>query len=663
MRRLLVPLLLLASAAPHAAEAGSRVPPVASYRIEASYEAREHRIDGKETVTFVNRTDAPIGELALHLYLNGFRNDLSTWLREDALPGGRTRPKRTDESRYGFIDINRIALSDGTDLTPAVRFVSPDDRNPDDRTLAAIPLPRAVAPGETLVFDVDFVTRLPRAVARTGWKDDYVLAAQWFPKLAVAGSVAHQFHARTEFFADFGDYDVTLSLPHELKEKVGATGVLRESADLPGDRVRVRFVAEDVHDFAWTASPRFEVHRDTFSSHGLPSVELLLFLQPDHRRVRDRYFAAARAALASYGSWYLPYPYPSLTIVDPPHGSNTGGMEYPTLITGGASWLAPRGSHSPEGVTVHEVGHQVFHGILASNEVEEAHLDEGFNTYSTHRVLRKVFGDPFLTKRFFGLPVVFRSIRLPYPQAPSERALDWQVTSRSDATRVPSFRDLDLSAVRANAYSKTALALASCERTLGAETWARVLKTYATRFAFRHPTSADFLGVAREVAGPGATALLDEAWGTTETFDYAVTAATSTRVQTPAGYLGDPPKLQKGGPAKDVRYESIVVVQRLGGAVWPVDVELRFAGGKTERRTWSGRDGWIRYRITGPRLLSAVVDPDAKLLLDVDRTNNGRLVEPDRRAADRWGHRLRFWAQNVLESFALLGTALPGGGR
>ena len=60
-------------------------------------------------------------------------------------------------------------------------------------------------------------------------------------------------------------------------------------------------------------------------------------------------------------------------------------MEYPTLFTGGAAWLSPRGVHSPEGVTVHEYGHQIFYGLLASNEVEEAHLDEGFDTYAHHR--------------------------------------------------------------------------------------------------------------------------------------------------------------------------------------------------------------------------------------------------------------------------------------
>ena len=102
-------------------------------------------------------------------------------------------------------------------------------------------------------------------------------------------------------------------------------------------------------------------------------------------------------------------------------------------------------------------------------------------------------------------------------------------------------------------------------------------------------------------------------------------------------------------------YESVVVVRRMGEAVWPVDVELIFAGGHVFRTVWDGKDRWMRYRATGPRLLSARVDPDRKLLLDVNVLNNGMTVEKDARAASPWAMRLRFWAQNALEFFALLG--------
>ena len=102
--------------------AGSRVPPVASYRIEASVDA-EHRLTGRETVTFVNRTQASYDDLQLHLYLNGFLNDRSTWMREARSGRGREQKPHQSEAWFGSTELNRVTLADGTDLTSGIRFI------------------------------------------------------------------------------------------------------------------------------------------------------------------------------------------------------------------------------------------------------------------------------------------------------------------------------------------------------------------------------------------------------------------------------------------------------------------------------------------------------------------------------------------------------------
>ncbi len=654
----LAPLLVAAPLA-----AGPRVAPVASYTIEATVNA-QHVVTGRETVRFTNRTTFAFKDLALHLYLNAWRNDRSMWLLEQGRHGGRADRGLAGRGpeRWGWSEIHRIALDDGTDLTPGLSYVSPDDGNPEDRTLVSVPLPRPVAPGETLVFRVDWEARFPRAVARTGWKDDYLLGAQWFPKLGVAtdaGWNAHQFHAGTEFFADFGDYDVTLTLPKADKDHVGATGVLKEETELAGDLVRMRFAAEDVHDFAFAVSPRFEVVRDTFSAKGLPNVEIVLLLQPDHRPLRDRYLRAVKVALEDFGNRYLPYPYPGLTVVDPPWGSRTAGMEYPTLIVGGGRWLAPKAAHSPELVTVHEFGHQVFYGTLASNEVEEAHLDEGFNDYATFKALESAYGDPSLVVRFFGIPVTFAGVTVPYPFGVTDRFHRWQLASRSDAMAVPSFRQLDGDATRSNAYLRTALLLASCERTFGETVWAKVMKTYATRFAFRHPGTADFLAVVREVAGADAAAAVAGVVTTAGSVDYAVTSVETHEARALAGFSGEGSdrKFQPAARGGSGTFESTVVAQRVGEAAWPVEVVFTFADGSTLTRPWSGAERWVRWTLRGPKLVSAEVDPARKCLLDGNTLNNGRRTEPDPRASRAWTARLMFWAQNLLEAFSLLGFA------
>ena len=643
--------------------AGSRVPPVASYRISVAWDEASKKLTGDETITFVNRTKQTFRDVELHLYLNAFRNEASTYRRNDPL-----KKHREDPSWWGWVEVNRIVLDDGTDLTPWLTYVAPDDGNADDRTVARVPLPQPVPPGGTFTLRIDFVSKLPRNTVRTGFWGDFVLAGHWFPKLGKAtdkGWLTRQFHEATEFFADFGDYDVSLELPASMKGKVGATGVEKETVELAGGRIRSRFVAEDVHDFAWTCSPRFEVHRDTFSHAGLPNVSLLLFLQPEHRAVRSRYLAATKAALARYGTWFVPYPYPVVTIVDPPYGSGGTGMEYPTFFTAGTSWISPRSLQNPEGVTIHEFGHQIIYGLLASNETDEAHLDEGLNTWATARVLKEVYGDPPLEAQLLGVKLPVPWLRAPLPDSEGTDFLDAQARGLTDSMAVPSYRQLGWDDVKRNAYGKTALLLESAARTAGREAWDRALKTYATRWAFKHPTTRDFLDAVRDMA-PAVEKPLALGFSGAQTWDYAVVSATSKRLDGPPGYFGDGASMKFREPkeAADAKgaalWQSDAVVRRLGDGVWPVTVELRFEGKHVVRREWDGTDRWIRFRATGPRLVSVTVDPDRKLLLDLNVLNNGRLVDLDPAPAGWLSHRLRFWGQNLLELFALLAVSAGG---
>ncbi len=519
-----------------------------------------------------------------------------------------------------------------------------------------------MAPGETLVLEVDFESRLPRGLLRTGWKDDFVLAGQWFPKLAKAteeGWRGRPFHPFTEFFADFGDYDVTLLLPAEVKGRVAATGGVVEESDADAGRVRVRARAEDVHDFAFAFSPRFEVRTEKVAPKGLPAVEVRLYLQPDHRRSRGRYLRAAREGLAFYGGWLGPYPYPVLTIVDPPTGSGAEAMEYPTLFTGETTWLSPAAGGEPAALVLHELAHQWFQGVVATDEVSEAHLDEGLATWAAARAVTRLHGPPSPVLEAFGVPFALRLSR-PLPEAEAQDALDQAAFSRSDPALRESWRALDDAAVRTNAYSRSALLLESVARTTGEQPLRAAVAEYAHRFAFRHPTTQDFLDVVGEVAGVEARGLLERGWASAGPADFAVTKAETVRTRPPAGFLGEGPHRAWTAPAaRGGAWESTVVVQRLGEISWPVEVELRFEGGHVVKRRWDGRAAWIRYRATGPRLLSAVVDPGRACLLDGNRLNDGLTTEPDPTAARAWSHRFRFLAQNLLELFALV-AALPG---
>jgi hypothetical protein len=324
-------------------------------------------------------------------------------------------PRRSDE--WGRIDISSIALTSPAsgDLTASQRFIAPDDGNEHDRTVLSVPLAHPIEPGGSATIDIAWTAHVPRTIARTGAIGNFFFIAQWFPKLGVLqdeGWNCHQFHAATEFFADYGVYDVSLTVPTGWP--LGATGVEREKRDNGNGTTTHRYHQDDVHDFAWTTSPDYLVRTATFEHPTLPPVDMRLLLQPEHDGQADRHFDATRATLKYYGEWYGPYPYGHITIVDPAWQSGAGGMEYPTLFTAGTRWLAPARVTTPESVTVHEAGHQFWYGVVGNNEFEHAWLDEGFNTFSTARAVSQVFDPNYLAVRYFGgfVPWVFRDIRI-----------------------------------------------------------------------------------------------------------------------------------------------------------------------------------------------------------------------------------------------------------
>src|SRR5262249_26609534 len=143
------------------------------------------------------------------------------------------------------------------------------------------------------------------------------------------------FHHLSEFYADFGRYDVTVETPDDMI--VGATGQAT-GEERVGNRLRRRFVQDDVHDFAFAASRSYRELKAT----GEGGVAIRVLYPPGHDRAAAVELESARFGLSHLGEAYGRYPYATLTLVHPPEGAEeAGGMEYPTLITTGGPWYLP----------------------------------------------------------------------------------------------------------------------------------------------------------------------------------------------------------------------------------------------------------------------------------------------------------------------------------
>ncbi|MDA1266747.1 MAG: M1 family metallopeptidase, partial [Planctomycetota bacterium] len=417
------------------------------YVLAADVVPLDRDLTGKATITWTNRTADTVSDLWFHLHLNAYSNNRSTHLWES---NGMLRGVKLTEG-WGWQRVDSLTVG-GTDLMPSLTWqVTPQGRE-EDRTVFSVDLPEAVQPGAAVTIELTWTSKLPRVRRRTGVKDDFVFLAHWFPKLGVyeggEGWNCHQFHMNTEFYSNYGTYDVTLTLPKEYAGKIGTSGAPAGEPTIVGDKLTQRFHAPAladleytdpvpsvagsqpvVHGFAWTADPNYHVHETSFEftawkdrfpaevaaaeaafglelgSLSLRSVKVRVLIQPERKAQAERHAEATMAALFFYGLWFGEYPYSELTAVDPAWGaSGAGGMEYPTLFTCGTSKFTRARMHRPESVTVHEAGHQFWYGLVGNNEYEAAWLDEGFNSYTDSEVLARVYGKRRAATSYAGLP-------------------------------------------------------------------------------------------------------------------------------------------------------------------------------------------------------------------------------------------------------------------
>ncbi|NID10378.1 M1 family metallopeptidase [Fibrivirga algicola] len=619
----------------------------ANYRINVRLNTDTKRLDGKQTLTWRNTSPEVVRELQFHMYLNAFKDANSTFMRES---GGQLRGEALDKSKpENFGWTNLTVLRDqrtGESLLGQSQYIQPDDQaagtfNPDDRTVLRVRLGRPVAPGETVVLDMAFQAKLPKIFARTGFSKDFFLVGQWFPKIGVyepagmrgrrvGGWNCHQFHAHSEFYADYGTYDIAIITPAPFV--IGATGQqIGETTHKDGTKT-TRWQANDVIDFAWTASPYYSITTSRWQGKSGVPVAIRLLMQPEHSDQAQRHLDAAKAALSYFDTYLGRYPYPTLTIVDPPlRAMGAGGMEYPTFITAGTSWGLPAGMRFPEVVTVHEFGHQYFMQLLASNEFEEAWLDEGFNQYYEGRIMDETYGQGKSQIDWFG----FRMGDL-------EASRDGYVHLDNPAIGPAYGNTWELPAgyYGALTYLKTATWLRTLDGLVGRAVMDEVMQTYFIRWRFKHPNAQSFIDVVNEVvprrlgqkSGPDMNWFFDQVLFGDRVCDYQLVNL----------YNHD-------------KSPATIRVDRLGDMQLPVEVLVHFEDGRETTLFWDGQERSRTFNAGRKgRVLWAQVDPYHKLYMDVNVINNSYTVSPSSAPSAKYAAKFLFWIENAMQWIAWL---------
>ena len=615
---------------------------IVHYQIDAKYDPVKHTVDATETLTYHNLTGQALDHFPFHLYQNAFQPN-STWIHEAKRDGNRdTSYEKWDPKEFGSEEIRSIEVAGQGDLTPQLHYIAPDDGNKDDKTVIDLPVPKPIPAGAIVQFKIVFHDQMPETQARSGWKRDFVLGGQWFPKVGVWWHGAwncHQYHATTEFFADFGVFDVKLTVPQN--QVVGASGVELSNVNNPDGTKTVTYHGDDIHDFAWTACPRFKVHEASYQSQMGP-VKLRFLMQPAHWSQAARHERITRETLDRFEKWYGPYPYKSLTVVDPEPDSAAGGMEYPTFITGDSSWFAPEGVRAIELVVEHEFGHQYWYGMVATNEFEDAWMDEGINSYTELKVMDDIFGKDTSILHFAGMSM----------GEPGLQRLSFISVADLDPMAQKAYDYYSYGSYGGITYGKTASVLYTLEGIVGADTMQKAMHTYFMKYRFTHPTKEDFLKTIEEVSGKDLRWYFNQAVYGSPVFDYEVRKIDSF----PANwYVGD--KQKKHEKKSDIVYQSYVSLHRKDDFVMPVTVEIKFDNGESVREHWDGQSRWTRFSYQKKaKVLSAEIDPDHTIYIDRNNFNNSYTDKPNPKATFKISTYWLFLTQWLAQALAWWGV-------
>lgn len=335
----------------------------ANYTITVKLDDQLNSLDAVETIEYKNNSGDTLRFLWIHLWTNAYKND-RTAFSEQQLKNGNTDFYFSKEEDKGYI--NQLLF----EVNSQVAKVEPHSLYLD---IIKLILPTALAPNSVVKINTPFHVQLPKIFSRSGHQDNSYQVAQWFPKVAVYdkdGWHPMPYLDQGEFYADFGKYDVTITLPS--KYIVAATGNLVEEQQ-EDSLTSYRFTENNIHDFAWFADKNFikTVDSSATGEHQLRLEYYALNIKTEGSKV----LAFMKRSIEAKNSLLGNYQYKTVKVVEDVTGKN-GGMEYPTITV-----LNAETEKELDMVINHEIGHNWFQGMIANNERMDPWMDEGMNTY------------------------------------------------------------------------------------------------------------------------------------------------------------------------------------------------------------------------------------------------------------------------------------------
>ena len=482
-----------------------------NYTIDVSLNDKEHTLDGFEKMEYINNSPDTLRFIWFHLWPNAYKND-KTAFSDQSLENGSTKFYFSNKEDRGYINKLEFKVNNQTATV---------EDHPQHIDIIKLVLPSALPPGQKIIITTPFHVKLPYNFSRGGHDGENYQATQWYPKPAVydrKGWHPIPYLDQGEFYSEFGNFDVSITLPanyvvaatgdlqnedeknwllsrssftwepqkEKIKTKYGQTQTKTQlfpisSADLK----TVKFVQNNVHDFAWFADKRFIVKHDTCQLASGKVVDAYTFFTPSQSETWKNSLQSVKDAIHTRSEWVGEYPYNVVSAVQGPEGFG-GGMEYPTITL-----ISPEANEKMLDFTIaHEVSHNWFYGILGTNERQYPWMDEGINTFYDNRYSKWKYGNEGEIK-FGDQHIAIRDAERLLFETKAAVKKDQPINIEGDK-----FTNMNYDLI---AYYKTGAWMELLEKKLGAAIFDKAMQEYYGRWQFKHPYPEDFKKVLETV--------------------------------------------------------------------------------------------------------------------------------------------------------------------
>ena len=441
----------------------------------------DNTLDGFVKMEYFNNSNDTLYFIWFHVWPNAYKND-KTAFSDQLIENGRTDFYFSNDAKRGYI--NRLDFK-----VNGITAVISD--HPQHQDIIKLILPVPLAPKTSVNIQTPFHVKLPYAFSRSGYIDKSYQVTQWYPKPAVydkKGWHEMPYLDQGEFYSEFGNYDVQITVPE--KYVVAATGELLKGKQENANKT-LHYQQDNVHDFAWFADPTFEVLHDTMQLAS-KTIDVFAYYHKANAATWKNSIAFIKSSIKTKSEWLGEYPYKKVAVVES-RSAGEGGMEYPTITL----ISSPSGERLLDYVINHEVGHNWFYGILATNERAHPWMDEGMNSYYDRKYNLQKYNSTAV--EFFKTKNAFINKRLPDDlETVLLRSMTATKTDQPIETTSEKFSEINYNAV---AYSKTAQWMKLLETELGQPVFDKLMQEYYKRWQFKHPYPEDFKMLAEEISG------------------------------------------------------------------------------------------------------------------------------------------------------------------